>query len=59
MTRKDFEALAEALAACKPSGTYPTQPATTWDQCMHEIANVCSKSNPNFNRPKFFAACNS
>lgn len=50
MTKRDFKAIADAIAdAClDPSAAYAV---------VADIADACARSNPRFDRGKFFRAC--
>lgn len=57
MQSRHFELIAEAI--------YSSKPATHWDLNKHaqyevtvtRMADALSRTNPNFNRAKFLAAC--
>ena len=52
MTKKHFEALANALAKARPEiQTYD------WLDCVSAIADVCKATNPRFDRQQFIEAC--
>lgn len=53
MTRKDSDAIAAVLAGDLACST----PAERWRvQCItHSLADVCAKSNPRFDRARFYA----
>jgi hypothetical protein len=54
MSRKDFEAIAAVLAGDMACST----PAERWRvQCITlSLADVCAKSNPRFDRERFYVA---
>lgn len=53
-----FEALAVALKAnLQATQTYNTTPEGTAHNAAYEIADVCARFNPNFDRARFLAAC--
>lgn len=52
MTRKHFEALADALADARPKTSAPIC-KMQWDECVGGVADVCAQFNPNFDREKF------
>jgi hypothetical protein len=54
LTRKDFEAIAHAMA------TVPTpsnDAVGAWRASVYALGTMCAQSNPRFNRLKFEAAC--
>lgn len=56
MTRKHFNALAEALAqARRQSETGATAPELL-DALEQAVADVCAATNPDFNRQRFLLA---
>lgn len=57
MTRKHFEALANALASTRPTPEAGGERYNQWNNDVQAIANVCQGSNPNFDRGRFGAAC--
>jgi len=68
MFKRDFEALANALAKQRPNGiSLPLgdrtcDPAVFWHcegwvACVEAVANVCAASNPRFDRERFVRAC--
>lgn len=63
MTKKHFDALADALSTARPI-TYgyntPSQVADAlapWEESCAAVARVCARFNPNFDRARFLAAC--
>ena len=63
MTRKDFEALAEAIRDCQnalvvsvPAESRPVVLQTTRSMAL-DIAKVCAGQNARFDRSRFLAAC--
>ena len=46
LTRKDFKELAKILRECKADGVM-----------IRELADFCYESNPNFDRGRFYHAC--
>ena len=52
MTKKDFEALAEVV--CFAHSVEGPIPIAWW---AHELADVCTKTNPRFDRARFLKAC--
>lgn len=61
LSRKDFQAIAQALTQTRPDeDTCPDfyhQVITQWESDCLAIATSLSLTNPNFNKPKFLAAC--
>ena len=57
MTRKHFQALAEALRATMPSVIDSPEHHHQWQQDVLEIELVCARMNPAFDPSKFRAAC--
>lgn len=57
MTKKDFIALAAALASTKPALDRPCALAT-WNKTVTAVIKACATSNPSFNPEAFRAACN-
>lgn len=64
MTRKDYEALAGALAKARPP--YPTGECITsteaaaqlvWERTCRAIGDVLEADNPRFDRVRFVKAC--
>ena len=57
MTRKHFDALAEALVKSAPA-TAKGQPYYQWIYTVGKVADVCERFNLAFNRARFLEACN-
>ena len=57
MTKKDFEALAAALRAAKPTVHKDTDRYQAWASAISAVADACQASNPRFDRDKFLRAC--
>jgi hypothetical protein len=60
MTRKHFEAVADAIAAEKYLTTKSGNGAARLDTLLSttkRIADIFAQSNPRFNRDRFMAAC--
>ena len=63
MTRKDFQLIADALAAATPHlphdlpEMYAKGAADTWRQTVAGAAWRCSQSNPRFDYDRFIDAC--
>ena len=57
MTKKHFEALADALANCRPLPT-DHEGMSYWDDSVSAVADVCESTNERFDRTKFVRACN-
>jgi hypothetical protein len=69
MTRKHFEALAQALYEAKPAPRWMSARAVTsiddgrhglhlqWAACAYAVAGVLAATNPRFDRERFIAAC--
>jgi hypothetical protein len=61
MTKKHFEALADALARIRPTSESEatfTQRLGAWSEVVSTVANVGQFHNPLFGREKFVRACN-
>jgi len=61
MTRKQFNAIAEALAAIRPEMYGPNVDAGMmyqWGTTVREMATMCRTFNPAFDRTRFMEACN-
>ena len=56
MSRRHFEALADALASVRPSDTH-SEAFAQWNHDVTKVANVCAESNGAFKRDKFYSAC--
>jgi len=56
MTRKDYVALAEAIAGAFPI-TENSTPIIAWRLTMEAIADVLAADNPRFDRERFVKAC--
>lgn len=59
MTKRDFEALADALANVRPSHSALDTVYRGWKDSVFAVADVCAASNPRFDRERFIAACES
>ena len=69
MTRKDFQAIADALASVRPSYrdidpmTFPHEAhqqqgaQLQWEHTCRAIGDVFAADNPNFDRTRFVQAC--
>lgn len=56
MSRKHFEALADALAWLRPQ-RIDAERFAQWVNDVDAIASVCARFNPLFDRARFDAAC--
>jgi hypothetical protein len=56
MTRKDYVAFARALNCAKRDDMDGLE-LLTWKNCVDAIARVCASDNGNFDRERFYAAC--
>lgn len=56
MTRKDFEAIAAALKASKPSAC-DVVAHDQWRYTQQKVAEACAALNARFNRTTFNRAC--
>jgi len=56
MTRKDFNSLADELAAVRPTRKTHAR-FNTWYKSVQAVMIVCAASNPAFDRMRFYAAC--
>jgi hypothetical protein len=54
MTRKDFELIAQTLAAVKPNNG---KKLDMWDDTVRQFAHVLAQVNPRFDKAKFKRAC--
>jgi len=52
MTRKDYVAIAAALANVRTQATIPS-----WQSCCEKIADAMAADNPRFDRARFLKAC--
>lgn len=68
MSKKHFEALAEALAETRPSKNdydleeeserlHLSNVRAQWNRDVQIVANACAAMNPNFDYQRFIAAC--
>jgi len=57
MSRKDFQAIAEALSKERPSLETALPQWLQWKQDVRAVAKVLSLCNPAFNRDRFLTAC--
>lgn len=57
MTRKHFVAIAETLRNNRPESNWDANKRLQWDMDVRAMANLCSRMNAQFDRPKFVAAC--
>ena len=58
MTRKHFQALADALQSAYPLPFHSTaESRLAWSDAAVLVAGACATFNPNFDRAKFLAAC--
>lgn len=56
MTKKHFNAFATALKAAQPN-VFQTARYEQWRDDVIAVLEVCAKSNPNFDKGRFLAAC--
>lgn len=57
MTRKDYQAIAMALAYAKPrEGAQPGE-MRAWERAVRTVADVLEDKNPRFDPARFAAAC--
>lgn len=62
MTRKHFEALAEAIRYAQCFNPWPSDAEREAAEVMrrtvaNNVADVCAQANPRFDRARFLAAC--
>ena len=57
MSRKDFEALADALALVRPGPNAIPGSMDTWRSAVLAVAHVCARHNQLFDRARFVSAC--
>ena len=65
MTRKDYIAIADALAQTRPDSTMldpivVKESVEIWDQWLRDrrrVADVLASDNPRFDRQRFYDAC--
>lgn len=59
MTRKDYVAIAAALASVRPPFLNPPNAETenVWIDCCRVVGDVFAADNPNFDRVRFVQAC--
>jgi hypothetical protein len=59
MTRRHFEALADALAEVRPDDPHMCVALSIeqWEKDMEAVADVCEEANDNFDRERFINAC--
>jgi hypothetical protein len=57
MTKKHFEALAAALAGMGKSAHGISCESVCFKSVVNEVADVCARFNPTFDRARFLAAC--
>lgn len=58
MTRKDYVAIAAALAKEKPGTNWDRNKMVQWELDTVAIADVFARDNPRFDRQRFLSACN-
>lgn len=58
MTRKDYYALADAIATTRIDYEYNPDALSGVSYVTRKIADVLAADNPRFDRARFFAACN-
>jgi hypothetical protein len=60
MTRKDFVALAAALASVRPRpfDHYPAAKLDAWCKCVIAVGDTLAKENARFDQARFWVACN-
>lgn len=59
MTRKHFQAIADALKASKPNRRIENYPSmlVQWIHCVEHTATACAQFNSAFDRSRFLGAC--
>lgn len=57
MTRKHFQALADALRASKPGDPVESAFYIQWVTDVLAVASVCKAASPDFKPERFLAAC--
>lgn len=60
MTRKHYQALADALRSTRPDGydaTDTPEARLAWDRTVRAIAETLRTENANFNTDRFLTAC--
>jgi hypothetical protein len=55
MSRKDYSAIADALAGIRPLLNDPAY--HQWRSVVKTLAHMCHKDNARFDAAKFFTAC--
>lgn len=56
MSKKDFEAIAEAMLSSKPDAKSKAALAQ-WEKDVEALARVCGGQNPRFDHGRFVRAC--
>ena len=57
MTKKHFNAIAEALLFVRPTTTKRSKQWQQWQRDVKAMADVCAASNGRFDRQRFYFAC--
>lgn len=57
MSRRDFESLAAELLANRQPPSEAFEAYGQWTRDVECVANVCARSNPRFDRLRFYKAC--
>lgn len=57
MSRKDYIALAAALASIQPPANDDPAAIVTWEACVTKIAQTLAYDNSRFDRDRFLGAC--
>lgn len=57
MTKKDFQAIANAISERLDTQHPTTEAASMIRGIARDLANVCQRNNPRFDRARFLKAC--